>query len=454
MAITNNFDNVMIDKTGGGTGSDNPYSSTAPATANYKNKNGVVVPHTWEPINTGLSQIFTKKTYAGYKDSAKDPIAGYEVPSNASYMCDETYAASDNMYDKTTGSKLKAIQRGHVPLFKSTDYKNNDYAVADKNEAYLWSNPETETTPDMPRYTPFWYSIGEGTYSMTRTDDLLKIGATELTPDKFRGGVIPRYIYAVCIGAGGGGGGVRGDLLSGGSAGGGGAGGVAGAVIDLKKATDLGATISLSTGAGGAGGIKDTDLEKTAGGKGGNAEIIIDVPNSYEAGLVRAGGGSGGKGDHGAGAGGTAYFQNLSLKENDVVEDLFIIENSINGGSGSIGETLLFIDGHEPMSGEKTSGTLSVLSTAQWNSGNTVYHFSIQPKSHAGGTDCDANTDSISGGGGGSFLGSGGNGGLDAGDPNGAKGSFCAGGGGGHFRWMSGEGNGGAGGSAAILLYY
>jgi hypothetical protein len=58
---------------------------------------------------------------------------------------------------------------------------------------------------------------------LVRTDAKLTIGSKTYYPADFSDGVIPEYVYVLCVGGGGGGGGTPGGAGKG--AGGGGAGG-------------------------------------------------------------------------------------------------------------------------------------------------------------------------------------------------------------------------------------
>lgn len=434
-------EDAVIDK---GTGTAGGYSSTEAATAEYINENDVPFPYFWEPISTGCSQIFTKNTYTNYKDSAGDPIMGYAVPSAGTYMSDPYYSRAE-MYDGT--SQLHCILRGHVPLFKSVNYQGYAAEVSDKLGAELVTSLKNYTSANY-QYVPFWSTTtATSGVTLTRTDTQLKIGSTTFSQNDFRGGVIPRYIYAICIGAGGGGGGIYNN----GSAGGGGGGGVAAAVIDLVTATEWDATITLKTGTGGTAGGTGTTLASSKGGNGGDTYIEFDAGYSA-AGLLRGGGGTGGGGNHTAGSGGTNVICPIELDNLDTVE-LFLVETSIAGGAGSAGTYTNGVGG----TGGNAAGTFSVLTVANVGSisTKTYFHHSIMPMTHFGGTDCITNTSSVSGGGGASFLAEGGDGGLDDGtNYNGyAAGGAGAGGGGGHYYLFT-KAKGGAGGAGAILLYY
>lgn len=435
----NEFSNITIDK---GAGSSEGYASTTPATADYFNENDSPVAQAWESVSTGCSQIFTKRTYANYLDNAGDPLMGYAVPGAGTYMSDPDYSRAD-MYDGTT--QLYCIQRGCVPLFKSVTYQGNATEVSDKYGASLVTERDTLSSSKI-QFVPFYSTTSTTAVTLTRTESALTIGSTSFDKDDFRGGVIPRYIYAICIGGGGGGGGIYNT----GSAGGGGAGGVAAAVIDLVTAAEYDTTITLKAGAGGTAGGTGTTLASSKGGTGGNSEIGFSANGFSSSGLLRGGGGAGGSGNHGYGTGGTHLVSNM-MGDSDGELELFATSTTINGGAGSAGTYTNSTPGH----GGTTTGTLSVLTLADVGgvSTKTYFHHSIMPMTYAGGADCATNTASVSGGGGGSFLAEGGDGGPDTSSPAGLAGGRCAGGGGGHYRFAN-KAKGGAGGSGAILLYY
>jgi hypothetical protein len=255
-----------------------------------------------------------------------------------------------------------------------------------------------------------------------------------------------KMVHYIVIGGGGGGGSGRCDNAGTDRSGGGG-GGAGGITVGWLNASALGATETITVGAGGAGGAAKTTVSHGEAGTSGGVSSIGTVIQTH------ASGGGGGGTTTSGGGGGAASNSARIYSANGATN------GGVNGSSGSRGQpTEIF---NAPTGGQGGSGISSAnvvsASAAAANSGHVRTGALV-----AGGTGGASAAGGNGNSGGMNFVGTGGGGGspnssTGAGNAGG-NGGLCGGGGGGGsagaFSEASGAGGNGADGIVVITTYF
>jgi hypothetical protein len=255
-----------------------------------------------------------------------------------------------------------------------------------------------------------------------------------------------KMVHYIVIGGGGGGGSGRCDNAGTDRSGGGG-GGAGGITVGWLNASALGATETITVGAGGAGGAAKTTVSHGEAGTSGGVSSIGTVIQTHA-----SGGGGGGTTTSGGGGGGASNSARIYSADGAT-------NAGVNGSSGSRGQPSAIFNA--PTGGQGGSGISSAnvvsSSAAAANSGHVRTGALV-----AGGTGGASAAGGNGNSGGMNFVGTGGGGGspnssTGAGNAGGNGGLYGGGGGGGSagaFSEASGAGGNGADGIVVITTYF
>jgi hypothetical protein len=255
-----------------------------------------------------------------------------------------------------------------------------------------------------------------------------------------------KMVHYIVIGGGGGGGSGRCDNAGTDRSGGGG-GGAGGITVGWLNASALGATETITVGAGGAGGAAKTTVSHGEAGTSGGVSSIGTVIQTHA-----SGGGGGGTTTSGGGGGGASNSARIYSADGAT-------NAGVNGSSGSRGQPSAIFNA--PTGGQGGSGISSAnvvsASAAAANSGHVRTGALV-----AGGTGGASAAGGNGNSGGMNFVGTGGGGGspnssTGAGNAGGNGGLYGGGGGGGSagaFSEASGAGGNGADGIVVITTYF
>jgi hypothetical protein len=345
------------------------------------------------------------------------------------------------IYIRTADTGVRAADWTHAgafpDVFNDANFLLYDNSDSTKNLAFQLSGLTTGTTRTLTA------PDASGTIALTAqlTDtQIFTAGGTWTKPAG------AKMVHYIVIGGGGGGGSGRCDNAGTDRSGGGG-GGAGGITVGWLNASALGATETITVGAGGAGGAAKTTVSHGEAGTSGGVSSIGTVIQTH------ASGGGGGGTTTSGGGGGAASNSARIYSANGATN------GGVNGSSGSRGQpTEIF---NAPTGGQGGSGISSAnvvsASAAAANSGHVRTGALV-----AGGTGGASAAGGNGNSGGMNFVGTGGGGGspnssTGAGNAGGNGGLYGGGGGGGSagaFSEASGAGGNGADGIVVITTYF